>query len=147
MPILNTITKKVTKPMPKLLSPKAHAIVDYIVAGSFLALGALFWRQSKRAALGAFICGGSELALNLLTDYPGGAKKIISFPLHRDLDLGLAGMTALMPDFMRIEDGGKKAAFLMQGAGITAATNLTEFRKRRRAEKKNARGWLRKAAQ
>ena len=146
MPILNTITKKVTKPMPKLLSPKAHAVVDYLVAGSFLALGALFWRHNKRAALSAFICGGSELALNLLTDYPGGVKKIISFPLHRDLDLGLAGMTALMPDFMGVDDSGKKAVFLMHGAGITAVTNLTEFRKRRRAEKKNSRGWLRKAA-
>ena len=36
MPILNTATKLLVKPVPKFLSPKAHAVIDYISVGSFL---------------------------------------------------------------------------------------------------------------
>jgi hypothetical protein len=127
MPILNTVAKKLTQPLPRFFSPTAHAVADYVIAGAFLAAGALFWRRSKRAALGAFVCGGSELAVSLLTDYPGGMKKIISFPVHRELDWGLAGMTALMPEFMKFEHETEMAFFLLQGAVITALTNVTDF--------------------
>lgn len=154
MPILNTVAKKVTQPLPKFFSPTAHAVADYLIAGAFFAAGALFWRRRKRAALSAFVCGGSELAVILLTDYPGGAKKVISFPLHREFDMGLAAMTALMPEFMAFKDETATAFFLMQGAGITALTNLTDFRERRvrlekrflRSEKRSLLRNLRKAA-
>ena len=155
MPLLNTVAKTVTKPLPRFLSPKAHAVADYIVIGSFFWKAVTFWRRSKRAALGAFICGGSDLAVSLLTDYPGGVTDVISFPTHGELDFGLAAIAAFMPEFMGIEDAGDKAFFLMQGAGITAVTNLTDFRerasrsgkqKKSRSEKKSSRGFFRRAA-
>lgn len=147
MPILNTIATKLTNRLPRFFSPEAHAVADYLIAGAFLAAGTMFWRRSRRAALGALVCGGSELAVILLTDYPGGMKKIISFPLHRELDLGLAAMAALMPEFMDVKDETQKTFFLLQGAGITAVTNLTDFRERRgRSEKRSLLRTLRKAA-
>ena len=87
------------KPIPRMLSPKAHSILDFVMAGSFLASVGWFWPRSKRAAIAALICGTAELAVSLLTDYPGGIKKVITFRAHRDIDIGLAAMTAELLEF------------------------------------------------
>ena len=127
MPILNTATKVLVKPVPKFLSPKAHAVIDYITVGSFLMSAAWLWPRNKRATLAALICGGAELALGLLTNYPGGVKKAISFHTHGEIDLGLAAMVATMPEFLAFKDDNEKKLFLAQGAIITAVRELTEL--------------------
>jgi len=127
VPILNTATKLLVKPVPKFLSPKAHAVIDYITVGSFLMSAAWLWPRHKRATLAALICGGAELALGLLTNYPGGVKKAISFHTHGEVDLGLAAMVATMPEFLAFKDDNEKKLFLAQGAIITAVRELTQF--------------------
>jgi hypothetical protein len=110
-----------------MLSPKAHSIADYVMAGTFFASGGWFWRRSKRAALASIICGAAQLAVGLLTNYPGGVKRVISFRAHRDIDLGLAAMTATMPEFLAFKDEPEKKFFLAQGALITAVGEVTQF--------------------
>jgi hypothetical protein len=127
MPVVNNVAGAVTKRLPKVLSPKGHAIADYITAGAFLISAALFWRKNRRAALGSLVCGGADLALSLLTDYPGGVSDFISFPTHCKIDVGLAAMVAEMPRFMKFEDDKEKKFFALQGAGIIGAANLTDF--------------------
>src|SRR5690348_9022935 len=100
MPILNSLAKVVAKPLPRMLTPKAHALVDYITAGTFLIGAGLFWHRNKRAALAALICGGSKLGVSLLTDYPGGVTRVIDFRIRREIDSGLAAMIATMPEFL-----------------------------------------------
>jgi len=56
-----------------VISPKAHAAIDYPAAATFLTMSGLLWRKNQRAALASLICGGTELLVSLLTDYPGGA--------------------------------------------------------------------------
>src|SRR5947209_20375062 len=104
MPIFNSLAKVAVKPLPRILSPKAHAIVDYIVAGAFILSAGAFWRRSKRAAIASLLCAGTELAVSLLTDYPGGIHKVLSFQTHGEIDLGLAAMTATMPDSLAFGD-------------------------------------------
>jgi len=136
VPILNSLAKVVTKPIPRMVSPKAHAVVDYITLGSLLVNVGFFWQRNKRAALAALICAGAELAIILLTDYPGGVKRVISFRTHGEIDLGLAAMTAMMPKFLAFENESEGKLFLVQGALITGATELTQFpEKSQRAEK------------
>src|SRR5438270_13593537 len=127
MPMLTSAANVLTKRMPKVISPKAHAVVDYMTAGAFLLTGAIYWPRNKRAALGAFVCAGAELATSLLTDYPGGVKKVISYRNHGKIDLGLAAMTATMPEFMGFRHDREKSFFLAQAALITAVTDLTDF--------------------
>lgn len=147
MPILNTIAKTITRPLPKFISPWAHAVLDCVMIGSLVTMGALFWRRNKRAALASFVCGGTELLVDLLSDYPGGVKKIIDFSVHGDLDLGLAGMIALMPEFMAFEDETEKGFFMLQGATLAAVTNLTDFGDRSSRSRKRSSGRpLRRAA-
>jgi hypothetical protein len=139
MALLNSAVSLATKKLPKAITPKGHAVIDYLTVGAFLVTGALYWRRHKRAALSAFICGGAELALSLITDYPGGVKKVISFPTHCKVDLGLAAMTATMPEFMGFKDDREKRFFLAQSAGITLATNLTDVSRSREFEDRNLR--------
>ncbi|MCU1299029.1 MAG: hypothetical protein JWO91_3307 [Acidobacteriaceae bacterium] len=127
MPILTNAVDVVTHRLPKVVSPKGHAVIDYITIGTFFIAGALFWRKNKRAALGSLLCGGAELAVNLLTDYPGGISPVISFPTHGKIDIGLAAMAATMPEFLAFPNDREKRFFLSQAGIITVATNLTDF--------------------
>jgi hypothetical protein len=119
MPVLNSVAKLAMKPIPRMLSPWTHSIADYHVIGAFSASARWFWKRSKRAALASLICGAAELAVSLLTDYPGGVKQLIGFRAHRDIDLGLAAMTATMPEFLAFKDEPEKKFFLTQGVVIT----------------------------
>ena len=139
MPILNTVSQIAAKPFPRAISPKTHAIIDYITVGSFFTTAALFWRRNKRAAIAALIAGGAELAVNLLSNYPGGLKKVINFPAHREIDFGLAAMTATLPEFLAFKDDSERKFFLAQGAVKSVITELTRFPDRKlRAERKYA---------
>src|SRR5437763_16544008 len=100
MPILNSAVQIAAKPFPRAISPKAHAIIDYVTVGSFLMTAAWFWRRSKHAALAALFSGGAELAVSLLTNYAGGVKEAINFRTRRDIDLGLGAMTDTRPEFL-----------------------------------------------
>jgi hypothetical protein len=127
MPILTGAVDQITQRFPKVVSPKAHAAIDYLTIGSFLVAGALFWRKNKRAAIASLLCGGAELAVNLLTDYPGGRSRLISFPTHAKVDIGLAAVAATMPEFMGFPHKNERRFFSVQAGIITAAANLTDF--------------------
>jgi hypothetical protein len=102
-------------------------------------MAGLFWGRNKRASIAALIAGGAKLAVNLLTNYPGGVKKVISFDTHREIDLGLAAMTATLPEFLAFKGDGERKFFLAEGAMITAVSQLTRFPdKARRAERRYA---------
>ena len=131
MPISTALIDEATRRSPKFISPKAHAAIDYLMIGAFFVSGALFWRRNRRAGFGALLCGGAELANSLLTDYPGGIARTISFPLHRKIDFGIAAMTATMPEFMSFHHHPEKKFFGTQAAVITGITNLTNVGRRR----------------
>ena len=130
MPILNKVAKAAMKPLPRMISPAAHAVVDYAIAGSFFVASLLFFRRNKRASMAALICGAAEVAVSMLTDYPGGVDNVITFGEHRDVDLGVAAMAATLPEFMGFEDEPEKKFFLAQGALITGVSELTRFSER-----------------
>ena len=127
MAIINSLLKIAAKPLPNMISPKGHAIIDYMIAGTFLASAGLFWRRNKRAAVASLLCGGAQLGVSLLTDYPGGVRRSIRFSTRRKLDLGIAAMTVAMPEFLNFEDEPQQKFFTTQGALITVANELTRF--------------------
>jgi hypothetical protein len=126
MPLLNSAARLAAKPVPRMVSPEAHAIIDYVTAGTFFLSALWFWRRSKRATIAALISGGAELAVSMLTDYPGGVKKIIALRKHREIDFGLGAMTATLPEFLAFQDQPEKKFFLAQGALITIVSELTQ---------------------
>ena len=58
MPILNSAVQLATKPFPRAISPKTHAIIDYATVASLFVMAGLFWKRNKRAAIAALIVGG-----------------------------------------------------------------------------------------
>jgi hypothetical protein len=127
MPLLQKSIQLVGKALPKVLSPKGHAIADYSTAALFLLGSALFWNKSKRAAVASLVCGLAEAGVAALTDYPGGVKRVISFPLHKKIDVGLAGMVATMPEFLAFDDERETGFFTLQSALMAGVTDVTNF--------------------
>lgn len=129
MPLLQSSVKLATKHMPKIISPQAHAVLDYVAAGTFLAGGILLLmrRRDKRAGISALVCGVAETVTSLLTDYPGGVTGLIRFPTHGKIDMGLAAMAATLPEFMDFADGQDMGFFRAQALLITANAGLTDF--------------------
>ena len=128
MAVLISAADALTRRLPKLISPKAHAAGDYLTAGIFLAASTLFWRNNKRAALGAVACGGLRLVSSALTDYDGDGSSLVSLQLHSRVDMGIAAMSAAIPELIGIKEPGPKRFFIGQAIFITALANLTDFR-------------------
>jgi len=127
MPLAQKAVQLASNRLPKVISPRTHFVVDYLVAGAFVASAAGLWRQNRKAAIGALMCGAAELLVVSLTTRPGGARRAISFRTHGTLDMGLAAMTAMMPEFMRVADTPQSRLFLGQSVLMTAVAGLTDF--------------------
>src|ERR1051326_7888521 len=127
MPLLDHAARWTTNKMPKVINPKAHAIIDYAMAASFFGMAAFFWRRNKRAAISALVCGTAETITSLCTDYPGGVTDEISFETHGSIDFGLAGMVASLPDMLRFADEPESRFFRIQGLAMATVPGLTDF--------------------
>jgi len=51
MPILTSAAQIAAKPFPKAISPKAHAIIDYMTVGAFFMSAAWFWKRTNALQL------------------------------------------------------------------------------------------------
>src|SRR5208283_3235704 len=127
MPLWQKGLRMAVGKMPKFIDPTTHAVIDYAVAGSFLLMGILFWKRNKRAAVGSLFCGGAAIANIMLTDYPGGVRKVISYKAHGRIDTGLAGFTAAMPRLMSFDDEPEARFFEIEALSKTAIVGLTDF--------------------
>ena len=127
MPIIQKGVKAVAERMPKVISPKTHAIIDYATAGTFFVAGALLWRRSKRAAIASLVCGAMEAGTAMITDYPGGVTDLISFQTHGRIDAGFAGFVATLPNVFMFGDEPEAMFFRGQGVALAAVTGLTDF--------------------
>lgn len=127
MPIIQKGVQAVTDRMPKVISPKTHAIIDYATAASFFVAGALLWKKSKRASIASLVCGAMEAGTAMVTDYPGGVTDLLSFQTHGRIDAGFAGFVAALPNVFMF--GGEPEAMFFRGQGVAlaAVTGLTDF--------------------
>jgi hypothetical protein len=112
--------------MKKVISPGSHAVLDYGVAGTYLAMGLRLLTRHRRAATLAFLNGGMVLAVSLFTDYPGGVWRKIPFPVHGKLDAGQAALAGLGPALFGFAEDREAQFFYSQAAsevGVIAATD------------------------
>lgn len=127
MPIMQKGVAALSDRMPKVLSPKQHAIADYITLGGLVLMTAMFWRRNKRAAIASLVCAGVEATNTMLTDFPGGVTDSISFRTHGKIDMGLAATCSALPNFMGFSDEPEAKWFRMMGLNITTVGALTDF--------------------
>jgi hypothetical protein len=115
-----------TTGVPKVIDASTHAIIDYVTAASFFGLGAYLHGRHPRAAALAYANGTAVLGLAVLTNYPGGVFRSVSFRTHGWVDMLLAGMTAAGPAMLGFADEPIAQVFLGQAAfetGVVAATD------------------------
>jgi hypothetical protein len=113
--------------MQKLLSPKAHSVLDYVFSGIELAAPPLLGLNSKAVRTYQALGAGYTL-VNALTRTPAGIKRLIPFKTHQKVDLGvLAGLSILgLASFIRKD---KKALRFHLGFLALAITHyiLTDY--------------------
>jgi hypothetical protein len=115
-----------TSGVPKVIDPSTHAILDYVTAGTFLAMGFGMMNRNRKAANLAFCNGLAVLGLSLMTDYPGGVFRRISFKTHGVIDALQAGMAALGPALLGFAGQPEAQFFHAQAAveaGVVASTD------------------------
>jgi hypothetical protein len=112
--------------VPKVIDPAQHAVLDYGVAATFFALGMKYRGTHRAASALAFINGAMVLGMSLMTDYPGGVWKKISFPMHGTLDVVQAAVAGLGPVVMGFANDPEARTFYGQAVsevGVVAATD------------------------
>ncbi len=112
---------------PKVMGPHTHALADYALATMCLVGGVVMARRNKRAALGALLCGGATLLNSLLTDYPGGRWREISFHTHGRIDATLAGISAGIPQAFGFEEQRELRFFESYAMASTLVAAITDY--------------------
>ena len=114
--------------MPRVIGAKTHGIIDYIHAATNIAAGFAMRKRSRKASNAAFMLGASVLANALMTDYPLGVFRLYSFKVHGMLDYGVAGMSAAMPEMLRLSRTSAPAQYFYgQGAGETLIAGISNY--------------------
>jgi hypothetical protein len=114
--------------VPKMISPKVHAWLDFAVTSYFLGLGAWFTIRGKgRAATAAFVNGGMVAGVSLFTDYEGDGSKPISFKMHGTLDAVQATTAALGPVLHGFAGEPEAKYFYGQAANEVAVISTTDW--------------------
>ena len=111
---------------PTMISPGQHAILDYGVAATFLSYGFSKMSSHRGASALALMNGGMVLATSMMTDYPGGVWRTLSFRDHRTADIvqaALAGLGPMLFGFARDREASFFYGQALSEAGVIAATD------------------------
>lgn len=127
MTLVQSSMNLMAKRLPKMIDPKTHAVLDYVVAGMFIAAGTIYWKRNRRASVSSFVCGAATAMNALVTDYPGGVWKKLDYQKHGRIDAGLVGAVGTMPTLMGFADADEARFFKMQSIAEAAVTALTDF--------------------
>ena len=116
-----------TSSVPAVSSPGQHAVLDYGVAGTFFAMGARMQRTHGRAAALAYLNGAMVLGMSMLTNYPGGVLRVLSFRGHRKGDIVQAALAGLGPVLFGFARDPEAKFFYGQAAAEGGVVALTDW--------------------
>ncbi|HKY03959.1 MAG TPA: SPW repeat protein [Blastocatellia bacterium] len=113
----------------KILKPKTHGIIDYAWAGAMIAAPWLFgFNKNREATLASISSGVGILGLSLMTRYPLGAVKVISFPVHGVIETVAGLSTAASPWLCGYSNNeSAKWTHLISGLGTLAVVAMTDY--------------------
>jgi hypothetical protein len=112
--------------VPRVIQPRTHEILDWIVTGYFLILAGANWGRHRRATATALINAAAVGSLIALTDYDGDGRKPLSFEDHGKMDLVQAGMASGLPVLLGFGSSAVSIPFQAQAMDellVVAATN------------------------
>jgi hypothetical protein len=113
----------------KILTPKVHGVLDYVVVAVFLIAPHLFG-FSGGAALLSYAVAAVHLALTVATDFPLGAFRLIPLTIHGWIELAVAPTLAAVPFILGFGPGTPARYFFVAAGGVVFATWLvTDYRR------------------
>jgi hypothetical protein len=121
----------VERRLPKVIDARTHGIFDYCHAAFFFGMAIYCARRNRRAARAALATGAFILAESLLTDYPAGAAKAISFETHGRLDSALTASAFMMPTLFGFSGTAAAEVFKMNGFIEGAVVGMTDWNSER----------------
>jgi hypothetical protein len=127
MPLLESITAKVTDRLPTMIGSRTHEWLEFGIAGGFLLFALSAWKRDKRVAVSSAGCGLFTLVNSALTDYSADGSDGLSLDAHGRIDIGLAAMVGTIPSFMGVTDKYDARFFRVQAVAIAALAGLTDF--------------------
>ena len=128
---MDTTTDLTSVHIPKIISARKHGTVDYCHAAFFLGMALVCRKKNPPAAAAALSTGLFVLTQSLLTDYPLGVAKVISFETHGWMDASFAAASWFMPDIFGFK-GTKAAAIFRANTFLeSTAVALTDFNNQR----------------
>ncbi len=117
----------------KIISPKVHGIIDYLVV-VFLLASPLIFGFTGRVALFTYALGGVHLVLTLLTNYSAGVAKIIPLPVHGLIEFIVGLLLIIMAYCFLNNHPDAKHFYTVFGAVILVTFLLTDYRGLQTAE-------------
>jgi hypothetical protein len=115
------------KDLTTAISPAQHAVLDYGVAATFLTYGFSKLSTHRPAATLALLNGAMVLGMSMLTDYPGGVFRTLSFRAHRNGDIGQAMLAGLGPILFGFGNDSEAKFFYGQAASEAAVIAATDW--------------------
>lgn len=121
------MSKMLNRIMPKVITPKAHVVLDILTVGAFLAMGGIWWRSKRGASIAALANGLFVAGFSALTDYEGDGSKPISFKNHGRLDAVQASMAEVAPKIFGFSEDKASVFFRGQAMNEAVVIALTDF--------------------
>ncbi len=113
--------------MLKVLSPRLHGVLDFVVVALF-ALAPTIFGFGGTAATVAYVVAGIHLSLTLLTAFPMGLVKVVPFKVHGVLEVAaLLGIAAAPWIFGFGDSATPRNFFLAAAALIASVVVLTDY--------------------
>lgn len=124
----------------KKLQPLPHAVIDYAWAGAMIAAPWLFgFSKNKTATINSVASGGAILGLSLMTNYPLGAVKLISFPAHGVIETVAGAATAAAPWLMGFSRNKQaRLTHLISGLATLGVVAMTDYNAQARRGQRGA---------
>jgi hypothetical protein len=114
--------------MHRLLTPRAHGLLDYATAGVFLLQPLAFGVRGLPGAL-CVALAAVHLALTLFTHFPLGKVHRIPFVAHGRLEAVVAAALVAAPWLLRFADEPRARNFFVgMGLWVALAWGLTNYR-------------------
>ena len=132
--VLNVVEKR----LPKVIDARTHGMIDLCHATFFFGMALLCRKKNPRAATAALATGAFVLVESLLTDYPLGAKSVVSFSTHGRMDAAFAASSLALPKIFGFEHTNAAKVFKMNAFVESAVVGLTDFNSNHAREKKLA---------
>jgi hypothetical protein len=112
----------------RLLPAWLHAIADYAVGASLIVLALIVGGSAAAIATGVVV-GATVLGVSMLTNYPLGVKKVLSFQLHSAGDYLAATLLLVAPFALKFNhsDAGLTALYIVAGIAVVAVSLVTNY--------------------